>query len=525
MVSSQPAKHDVTDEVKDAGRGVFLIAGAKVYFMLAGAVIVFSLPRIFDEATYGAYLLVAGIASIVNNVMVTGTIQAVSRFTAQVRERARILQHAGFRMHLRFGLPIAVTFAAVLAPAMGWFLKDTSKVGPIALAGFIVAGYSFYAVLIGTVNGLRSFHKQAGLDISFATMRAAGIVGLAAAGLGVYGAISGWVAAVACILLLSVAIIGLPDKKAREAEQPIVPMVAFFVNVAVYLALLNLVMQIDILLLKRLTAGAYLDRGMSIDQAATAADAAVGYYGAAQQFARLSYQAIIAATFVIFPLISRATFDNERATTIRYIRTTTRYSLIFAGTFAVVFVANPHAILDLPFKVAYADNAARALVALALGNVAFSLFAIIGAILNGAGKTREAILTAGITVLCAALGNYLVIPRFEPGPDALLACGAVTAIAMLVGMLVGGALMRRALGAFVPVAAVLRTCLAGAAAIALGRAIPFTSPILTVVEAALVAVAFLAVLVVTRELTMRDLKAIAALRRGSKNPTPAPAPG
>ena len=50
------------------------------------------------------------------------------------------------------------------------------------LAGLIVGGYSFYAVFVGTANGLRQFHKQAGLDITFATLRVAGLLGMAMAG-------------------------------------------------------------------------------------------------------------------------------------------------------------------------------------------------------------------------------------------------------------------------------------------------------------------------------------------------------
>ena len=64
------------------------------------------------------------------------------------------------------------------------------------LAGLIVGGYAFYAVFVGTANGLHQFHKQAGLDITFATLRAAGLLGMAMAGLGVIGVIGGWVAAV-----------------------------------------------------------------------------------------------------------------------------------------------------------------------------------------------------------------------------------------------------------------------------------------------------------------------------------------
>ena len=52
------------------------------------------------------------------------------------------------------------------------------------------------------------------------------------------------------------------------------------------------------------------------------ADVQIGYYAAVQNLARLSYQAIIAATFVVFPLVSRSTFTEDKETTRRYVEVT-----------------------------------------------------------------------------------------------------------------------------------------------------------------------------------------------------------
>ncbi|MCX5745892.1 MAG: oligosaccharide flippase family protein, partial [Proteobacteria bacterium] len=156
-----------------AGRGVLYIAFAKFYFMFAGLVTQVRLPAILTRTEFGAFTLVSNIASLVNNVLVTGTIQAVSRFAAQEPGKARAIQLAGLRMHVRLGLPIAVGFIAG-APIVAHFLHDPSKTTPLMMAGLIVGGYSFYAVFVGTANGLQQFQKQAGLDISFATLRVAG---------------------------------------------------------------------------------------------------------------------------------------------------------------------------------------------------------------------------------------------------------------------------------------------------------------------------------------------------------------
>jgi O-antigen/teichoic acid export membrane protein len=523
------AASTVADETRDAGRGVLTIAGAKAYFMVAGAVIEFSLPSILGATVFGAYAVVASTVSPVNNVLITGTIQTLSRFTAQARERARAVQRTGLRMQLAIGLPVAVAFLCA-APLLAGFFHDRAKVGPLALAAAIVAGYAVYAVFIGTANGLRQFDKQAGLDVTMATLRAAGIVGLAAAGFGLYGAIGGWVAATLAILALASLIVGWPGRTdAAAPPQPLAPMASYFGSVALFLILLNLIMFVDQILLKRLGAEWFAthpaelhdwlaahDLAGADTDAARAADTQVGYYRAVQNLARLSYQAILAVTFVIFPLISRATFADDRATTQLYVRTTLRYALIFAAAIAVVFAANPHAILDVPYQRTFADHGARALIALALGNVAFSILAIIGAVLNSAGRTRDAIALAAVTLAVAAAANWLAIPRVAPGKDALLACASATAGAMLMGAGLGSAMLARAFGASFAPATLLRVTLAGATAIGFGRVVPFTSPLLTLVEAAAVGGLFLGVLIVTGELRAADARSVVRTLRGKR---------
>ncbi len=514
-----------------AGRGVLYIAFAKLYFMIAGALIEFRLPAILSRALYGAYGVVSSFVSPVNNVMVTGSIQAVSRFTAQKPETARLVEAAGLRMHLYVGLPTAILFIAA-APVVGWAMGDTAKIGPMMLAGVIVATYAFYAVIIGTANGTRQFNKQAGLDVTAATLRLFGILGLTTIGLGVYGAYGGWAIAAGVVLLLSTVVIGLPGPAAAspEARAMVKPMARYFARVAVYLILLNLIMFVDQILLKVLAARWYRGHGpdlaASLDHVLPAArrlagfavdpnamsDVQVAYYRAVQNLARLSYQAIIAATFVVFPLVSKSTFDDDQETTRRYVHVTMRYSLIFATAIAVVMAANPRNLLDIPYADDYAQLGAPALTALALGNVAFSLFAIAGTILNGAGFTRDAIIGAAVTLGLAAVGNLIAIPQCEPGRQMLLVAATTTGVAMAIGAAVCGAFLHKRLGAFLPLASLVRVVIAVAAAVAVGQVIPWHSKLMTLAEAVVVGVVFLAVLVVTRELGKADLRSIAAVR-------------
>lgn len=83
---------------------------------------------------------------------------------------------------------------------------------------------------------------------------------------------------------------------------------------------------------------------------------------------------------------------------------------------------------------------------------------------------------------------------------------------MVLGASLAGYFLWRRLGAFLPVRSLVRVAVAVVAAIAVGRVIPFRTPLMTLVEAAIVGVVYLAVLVATRELGKADLKAIAQVR-------------
>jgi stage V sporulation protein B len=506
-----------------AGRGVLYIAFAKFYFLIVGMVIQFRLPVILSEAAWGAFSLVNSIASWFNNVAVTGTIQAVSRFSAQNPGEARAVQAAGLRMHLRLGLPVAILFVAG-SPVIAWALGDPEKTRPLMLAGCIIGGYSFYAVFIGTANGLRLFHKQAGLDITFATLRAAGLLGMAIAGMGVTGVVGGWVAAVGFILCAAIAWVGLPGK---TEKLPVKPMLVYFGQVAVYLLLFNGLMFVDAILLKRLVGDHYLAKIPELRHAVPGllgnapdsryanllSDMQVGFYAAAQNLGRVAYQAIIAATFVVFPLVSRSTFTDDQETTRRYISVTARYSVMFAGAIAVVMAANPADVMSLLYSPEYAARGGTALTFLAFGNVAFSMLAIAGTILNGAGKSRPAVISAAITLAIATVGNFIAISMFAGSGHVLEIAAAVTGGAMLLGAVIAAYQLKAVFGATMPLGSLARVVLATAVAFAVGRVLPLHGKLMTLVEAAVVVGVFLAVLVVTRELGARDLEAIKAVRK------------
>src|SRR5439155_12329438 len=113
--------------------------------------------------------------------------------------------------------------------------------------------------------------------------------------------------------------------------------------VLAYTVLLNLSLNSDLLLLRHFALSV-----PGVD--ATAAATVAGNYEALRTFAILPYQALLVVTFVIFPLVSRATFAADREATRAYVSQTMRYALILAGLMGIVLAARPSALFGTVYK-------------------------------------------------------------------------------------------------------------------------------------------------------------------------------
>jgi O-antigen/teichoic acid export membrane protein len=497
---------ETSNKAVGAGKGLLFISGAKLWFMVAGYIIQFGLPRALGSpARFGVWVVVLALISPFNNVVVTATIQAVSKFSSEAAGRASAVTRAALRMQSLLGGGAALLFL-LFAPVIAGFLHDPGLTPHLRLASGVIFCYSLYAVFVGAANGARAFHKQAALDVTFSTMRAGLVVGTAWMTHSALTAIGGFVGAAATILAIAFFVVGLGPKPAEKF--PVSTLARFFLGVAAYLLIVNLLMFVDGLLLKRL-----------VTQAATAAGAAdpisvantqEGFYGAVQAIARIPYQLILAVTFIIFPLVSKSTFDKDSDRTRVYVMATMRYSFVVTAGLALALGARPEAVMRLFYKPEYAVGAS-ALSALIAGYVCFSLFSIAGTIINSAGKTRPTFIIGAITLTAATVANWVVIKMMlEKGGDALLAAALATTGAMLFGALVSGLYLMRHFGAFLSPITVVRVALSAAVALAVARFWPATGflggKLGTLMSCAAIGLTYLMVAVASGELRPGEIK-------------------
>ena len=494
---------------RTAGRGGLAVAFAKVYFIVVGLVQQIALPRLLGLDGYGALASVLSIAGITYNPVTTTSIQSVSRAIAQAtpETEAGTIRRV-FTLHAVFALLLAAGFF-LLAPFIARSVGAAHVVTPLRILSAVMLLYGMYTPLIGVLNGQRKFVLQASLDIVAGTLRTIGlIVGaflLGRRGLGVEGATAGF--AVGAVLILASALllvgIGRAGRSAITARQHLL----FALPVLLGQVLFNLLLQADLTLLRRFASQAAVAHGLP----ATAADPLVGAYRATQLFSFLPYQLLIAVTFILFPMLATAARDGDREAVARYVRTGVRLALVLAGLMVSVTAGLSDRLLFLVFGSEAAALGGSSLELLAVGFGGFAIFGVLTTVLNSLKHERESVIVTGVAVTLVVALCYWRVRGAPFGPDLLLYTAQATAAGLFVATLSAAYFVHRAAGAVAPPLSLLRVLLAAAIATSVGRVLPHSAKIVTPVYAGLVAVVYVVLLLLTRELGARDLATIRAV--------------
>jgi stage V sporulation protein B len=497
------------DGSREAGRGGLAVASAKVYFLVTGLVQQSALPRLLGLDGYGALSSALSLASIAYNPVVSTGIQGVSRAVAAAPALERpAVQRQSFAVHAGFAVVLAA-LAFALSPFAAAALGAPHLVGSLRILTGVLLAYGLYAPLIGALNGQRRLVGQALFDIGAATVRTLCIIGGAAlvarsggtttraAEGACFGALLG--AAVVLVVALFVVGVGRPGATAGRVGRHI----AYVAPLLLAQALLNLLLQADLTLLRRFAGEAAVAAGAG----PMAADAYVGAYRATQMFSFLPYQLLIAVTFVLFPMLASARHDPDRKRVASYVQNGLRVALIVAGAMVSVTAGLPSQLLRLVIGADAARLGANALGTLALGFGAFAIFGLLTAVLNGLGHERASLTITAVAFGLVALGCFGWV-RGTPLSEALLVRTALsTSLGILVATVLAGVVTRRVVGSLVAPRVLARVGLALGAALGVARALPAGGqPLWALPEAALVVLVYFATLLVTRELGKDDLR-------------------
>jgi O-antigen/teichoic acid export membrane protein len=475
-----------------AGRGTIYITAAKLWFMVTGYGIAITLTYLLTPEDYGIYKVVINTVSIINAVIVTGTYQTVSKYIAQEEAKADSVKAKALALQVYVGGAATLAFF-LLAPVVAHFLNDSRLTNYLRLASLITLSYSFYSVYTGYFNGQRKFLQQAAIDAAYSSLKLIFIIAFVWLGFGVTGGVGGFALAAVCVLALAAI---LARGGGRKGEVKPGELFKFQSYLLLFTFVLTLLQKVDLMLIKSL----------SSPEARIASENAA-FYGASIDVANLTYQIIISVTFVIFPLVSQSTFQDDRNRTRTYISNTLRYSIMIMALTATLFSANAKEVLGVIYRDVY-QTGSGALSIVAFGMLFFGLLYVLTTIISASGRPAVSLLV-GVTTLGASIAlNAVLIPRFG-----LVGAASATTAAMAAGVIAACAHLGKEFGVLMPLWSALRIAVCAAAIYGASLLFSTSSKPLIVAKLVALSVAYVVALIVSREVGRDDLRMIAQVIR------------
>ncbi|MFT3926275.1 MAG: oligosaccharide flippase family protein [Myxococcales bacterium] len=499
-------------ESAGTGRGLALITAAKLYFILSGFIVQFGLPRLLGSPeAFGQYSLAMNFVSVVNNVLIAATVQSVSKRISE----DEALAGARLRQALLLQLGVGVTLASGLFLAAPWLAGlafDAQLVSLLRIAALVPLFYALYATIVGSLNGRRLFHKQAGLDITFSTVRTVGIVGAAALGFGAAGALSGFASAALVITLIALFTVGTGE---QGPKLPVWTWFSFLLPIVFFQLTLNGTLLLDVWVLKNTASQLGIEGGLDVASAAENASRYVGLYRAGQNFALVPYQVILSVTFIVFPLVSRATAAGDLASARVHIRNALRFSMIVLFAIGAPLSGAADGVIRLVNGPKFAEGA-DTLRVLVFGQIALALFVIIATVLTSAGRPVLSALIGLLALAVVLIANRVMVRSVGLGDRTLATAAFATSLGPLLALVLSSLLMRKLMGVALPLLSFLRCAIAAAAAFWVARQLPATPKLAPVVLIAS-GLVYLAVCTLSGEITKSDVQAVTgSLRKGKK---------
>lgn len=499
-----------SDDARVAGRGVVLITLAKIVFVGTSFGVQLVLPGVLGSPTeWGALSVAMTLTAILTNTLVAATLQTVSRFTAADEARASETLRESLGVQLTIGAVLGGGMALAAGTVAEHGLHDGALAPLLRVEAIVVASYALYAALVGALNGRRRFAPQAGLDMGFSVLRTIGLVGGAAIGFGAIGSLSGLASAAVGILVIALFVVGTGS---ASRSLPLGKHFALFLPIAAYQLALNGLLQLDLLMLKRVAAELAIEAGRSAEDAAALASRLSGFYRNAQTFAFVPYQLTIAITMVLFPTIAKATAEGDEARTRAAITGAMRFSLLLLVAIAAPVAGASSGVLRIAYSGELA-SAGGALAVLAIGQVAFALFAVAATVLTSSGRAWRAVAFGTIGVLVVVVADWIAMHAVGLEGDLPRATAIGTSIGSFVALVLVGLALRVGYGAFLPLASALRVLVAGLVAAAVAHVVPHETRWTAIAALAAGASAYVVVLVALRELGDAELALVRRVLR------------
>ena len=452
--------------------------------LIAGYVSHVTLARVLGAAEYGDYGIVLNALSTVSLLITAGLPEAIASQAAENPEAALGIARRGMRLQARLSLLLGVAYA-VASPFLADLLRDRPLAPYLAVSAISIPAVALLAVAQGTFNGLRRHGAQGMLIGGSALARMVAVVGLGLV-LRLKGAVTGLV--IAPILTAAIVIPMLRPWDRRGANDA-GKLSRFARPVVVFTISLALLMNLDLFGVKIL--------GLPAER--------LGHYTAAATIAKMPYFGLSSLGVVLLPALSAATAGEQKAQAL--LGPAFRWLLLASLLITATLIPLTGAIL----RFLYGDEYVWASLPLALlfcSGTFLTLYFVLSYSLYGAGQPRTptALTLVGLVIELAALA--LLMRPFGATGAAVASCA--TSSILFVALLASA---KSSIGPIVSAKTISRAGIAFLGTAGTGIVLLDDSR-MALLFAPLLAFSNVALLVVTRETSLHEIK---SLLRGSRS--------
>lgn len=370
-------------------RSSTILTLAMCFIILCGYGIHAGLSRLWGPGPFGDYIVVMTILVWMEIIINSGVPTAVSKLIAEDGENeSRILKTSLF-LQMRTGACLLVILV-LLSPLFGMMMGQQRMTFYLLVAAVDIPFMGLYALYHKALSGKHLFGRQAGTMATYAASRLLAILGLAALGFGIWGALAGNIIGSVAGGIAGFFLLGLRGSgKAYEREK----ISGTGRQTATYWLAFHLLIGLDLICIR-----------VIMPDPATA-----GYYGAAMTLARIPYFVFVGLNIILVPLIARALTRGMREQASAYIRQAVTFLFIILFIGIALILSSSRDLVGLIYSAAFLPAAP----ALDLLIVAFSFlcfFMLMGSILIGAGRAKTATRMAFILLPLSLLLNLALIP-------------------------------------------------------------------------------------------------------------------
>lgn len=444
---------------------------------------------------YGTFGVMLALMTTVNLILISGFPQACSKYIAE--DNARLSDIVRYSRIIQVIISLVVFgiylgLASVIADLLG----DSELTPYIRISALCIPAYALFGLYeAGYLNGLRQFGKQAKASLGNSLSKVAIVFLLVFLGLGVTGAIIGYILAALVGFFVAWKYLGKPEEIHSGFDWH--KLVRFGIPATLFAVIMFTLLSIDLWAVKALTVS----------------DKDTGYYTSANTIARVPFFVFQGLVQALLPSISRSTSRDDSKRTRDYINRSMRYVLMLLIPGILLLSATSSDLIALAYGSEYQQGAAP-LELLVLGVGLLTVFSVLTSATMGAGRTGIVLAIAMVMAVMDIALNVILIPEYG-----LMGAATATTITSAAGMLAICVYVRWYFGTLVRFKSVMRFCLAALPICSL-LLIPLPSPLLLPLAYAGYAVLYIGILWVAKELQSEDIKTVKRLfSRGNSDET------